>query len=102
MERETDLNQAIESAFDPAGIEAFVSGLNQRNTPISSLVEASSDLTEFLPGSAYRSGGSFRTSFLTEFQSLDSAARLRVEARYKSSIKSVSRLIRARYPRDFR
>jgi hypothetical protein len=102
MERETELNQAIESAFEPTAIDAFIGGLNQRNVPINSLVEASSDLTEFLPASAYKSGGSFRTSFLSEFQALDAAAQQRVQARYTSSVASVPLLIRTRYPKVFR
>jgi hypothetical protein len=102
MERETELNQAIESAFDPAAIDAFAGALNRRNVQIGSFVEASSDLTEFLPGSAYKSGGSFATSFLAEFQSLDSAAQGRVEARYRSLAGSVSQIIKKKFPSVFR
>jgi hypothetical protein len=75
---------------------------NQRNVPISSLVEAWSDATEFLPASAYKCGGSFRISFLSEFQSLDSAAQGRVEAHYRSLAGSVSQVTRKQYPNVIR
>lgn len=103
MEREAQLNQAINDAFDPTGIDAFVGSLNQRNVRIASLIEASSDLTGFLPGAGFKPGGeNFVTSFLTEFQLLDDFGRIRVEDRYRSSVESVSQVIKSKYPKVFR
>ena len=103
MEREAELNQAIDSALDPTGIDAFLKGLDQRGARINSLVEASSDLTAFLPGSAFKPGsGIFATSFLSEHHSLDDAARHRVEDYYRSSVESLPQVLKNKYPRVFR
>jgi hypothetical protein len=102
-EMEIELNLAIDSAFDPTGIDAFIGGLNQRSARVTSLLQASSDLTEFLPASAFKPGaGDFTASFLTEFQRLDSAGQRRVEGRYQSAVECVPGGIRAKYPRVFR
>jgi hypothetical protein len=103
MERETELNQAIDSALDPTAIDAFLKGLDQRGARIDSLVEASSDLTAFLPGSAFKPGtGTFATSFLSEHHSLDDVARRRVEDHYRSLVESLPQMFKNKYPRVFR
>jgi hypothetical protein len=102
MNLETELIQTIDSAFHSAGIEAFVRGLSERGVPIASMEQASSDLTLFLPGSAFESGGTFTTSFLTSYQSLDAAAKVCVAAHYRSFVEIVPEQLKRKYPRVFR
>src|ERR1700694_2624589 len=102
MEREVELIHAVDAAFHSTGIDAFIRGLNQRGARIASIEEASSDLTVFLPDSVSNPGDTFVISFLIEYQSLDAAARNRVESRYKSLVGAVPEELKRKYPRVLR
>ncbi len=91
--------QAIDDAFQPAGIESFLVCLNNRRAQINSIQEVSSDLTEWIAGGAFRRGDKFITSFWEVYQTLEEDERSRVTAHYKSKVESLRDTYRKKYPK---
>jgi hypothetical protein len=91
--------RAIDDAFQPDGIDSFLACLNIRGARISSIQEASSDLTEWIAGGAFRRGDKFITSFWEVFETLEADQRDRVTAHYKSNVELLGKKFANKYPK---
>jgi hypothetical protein len=99
---EKKCNQAIDDAFSPEGVSAFLESLHLRGVKISNLEEVSSDLTEYLPGAAFKRGETFDTSFLSLYQSLGNVEQNRVKEYYQSRIEGIPAVLKKRFAKVFR
>ncbi len=99
---EKKLKQAIDDAFSPHGITAFLGSLHVRGAKIHGIEIASSDLTTYLAGGAFARGDTFDVSFLSMYQALEKPARQRIGAYYQSKIEEVAEPLKKKFAKAFR
>jgi hypothetical protein len=99
---EKKCNQAIDDAFSPEGVSAFLESLQVRGVKICNLEEASSDLTEYLPGATFSRGDTFDMSFLSLYQSLGKVEQSRVHDYYELRAQGVPATLKRKFAKVFR
>jgi hypothetical protein len=99
---EKKLIEAIDNAFDPTAISAFLESLLDRGARIRDFqVVASSDLNDMLPASPFVRGETFE-GFLTIYEGLDQQAQQRVREHYESRVEAVPAHVKTRFAKVFR
>lgn len=99
---EKKLKQAVDDAFSPDGITAFLGSLHARGAKIHSIEIASSDLTTYLAGGAFARGDTFDLSFLSMYQALEKSAQQRINEYYQSKIEEVADPVKKKFAKEFR